>query len=70
MRLVEGLDYYMESGKFVLTEHYLRSRGRCCEAGCRHCPWGYGRNSCEDSNETISISGTEPDESANPSTKS
>ena len=24
---------------YVLTEAYLRSRGRCCGSGCRHCPY-------------------------------
>lgn len=28
-----------ETGLFVLTSHYLRDRGICCGAGCRHCPW-------------------------------
>ncbi len=39
--LVEGLDYYVEDGKWVFTEHYLRNRGHCCESGCRHCPYGF-----------------------------
>jgi hypothetical protein len=39
--LVEGLDYYVEDGRWVFTEHYLRKRGHCCESGCRHCPYGY-----------------------------
>jgi hypothetical protein len=39
--LVEGLDYYMEKGYFVLTEHFLRKRGHCCGSGCRHCPYGH-----------------------------
>ncbi|MFT4663503.1 MAG: hypothetical protein ACI8YQ_002171 [Polaribacter sp.] len=38
--LKEGLDFYMEDGRFVLTEHYLRGRGYCCGNGCRHCPYG------------------------------
>jgi hypothetical protein len=28
-----------ETGFFVLTAHYLRNRGHCCGAGCRHCPF-------------------------------
>jgi len=40
-QLIEGLDYYIESGFVVFTEHYLRNRGRCCESGCRHCPYGF-----------------------------
>ena len=32
---------YMDphSGFFVLTEFYLKKRGACCGAGCRHCPY-------------------------------
>ena len=29
-----------QSGLFVMTEFYLRNRGRCCGNGCRHCPFG------------------------------
>jgi hypothetical protein len=39
--LVEGVDYYIENGFVVFTEHYLRNRGYCCESGCRHCPYGF-----------------------------
>lgn len=45
--LVEGIDYYVENGLWVFTEHYLRKRGYCCESGCRHCPYGY-RNDAGD----------------------
>lgn len=38
-KLVEGVDYYREHGFIVLTEHYLRKRGYCCNSGCRHCPY-------------------------------
>lgn len=27
------------TGYFVMTAHYLRARGYCCGAGCRHCPY-------------------------------
>jgi hypothetical protein len=37
--LVEGIDYYLEKGYWVLTEHFLRKRGYCCGSGCRHCPY-------------------------------
>lgn len=43
--LLEGIDFYREGPFLVFTELYLRKRGFCCESGCRHCPWGYGRNS-------------------------
>ncbi|MCW5921993.1 MAG: hypothetical protein KIS77_06620 [Saprospiraceae bacterium] len=39
MPLVEGVDYYIEKGLFVLTEHFLLKRGHCCGSGCRHCPY-------------------------------
>jgi len=42
--LVEGVDYYMENGFMVFTAIYLRRRGYCCESGCRHCPYGFGRD--------------------------
>ncbi len=38
-KLVDGVDYYMESGKMVLTAHFLLKRGYCCNSGCRHCPY-------------------------------
>jgi hypothetical protein len=41
--LVEGRDYYVEAGRWVFTEHFLRRRGYCCESGCRHCPYGFKR---------------------------
>ena len=41
--LIEGIDYYVESGLLVFTEYYLRERGYCCTNGCRHCPYGYER---------------------------
>ena len=28
-----------ETGYWVFTEHGLRTRGKCCGCGCRHCPW-------------------------------
>ena len=37
--LVRGVDYYIENGYWVFTEHYLRKRGYCCKNGCRHCPY-------------------------------
>jgi hypothetical protein len=46
--LVEGLDYYVEDGKLVFTEHYLRKRGYCCESNCRHCPYGFRKPASDD----------------------
>lgn len=37
--LVEGLDYYLEDDKMVLTEGYHLRRGFCCNSKCRHCPY-------------------------------
>ncbi|AWM41154.1 hypothetical protein GobsT_02360 [Gemmata obscuriglobus] len=39
-RPVEGIDYYVENGKWVFTAAYHRKRGHCCKSGCRHCPFG------------------------------
>ena len=40
-QLIEGIDYYMENTNFVFTTwHHLR-RGYCCKSGCRHCPYGF-----------------------------
>jgi uncharacterized protein DUF5522 len=41
VEIVEGVDYYLENGLLVFTEHFLVRRGCCCESGCRHCPYGY-----------------------------
>jgi hypothetical protein len=43
--LIEGVDYYIEDGLMVFTAHYLRNRGYCCQSGCRHCPYGYDKQS-------------------------
>ena len=36
----KGIDYYLENGKIIYTEQYLKRRGTCCgsgDNGCRHC---------------------------------
>lgn len=38
-KLMEGIDYYLEGGLFVLTRFFLLKRGYCCHSGCRHCPY-------------------------------
>lgn len=44
-RLVEGEDfYYNEQGFRVFTEKYHLKRGFCCKNGCKHCPYGYDKN--------------------------
>ncbi len=45
MRLVEGVDYYLDAGKFVFTSAYHRKRGYCCNSRCRHCPYGLASSS-------------------------
>ena len=47
--LVEGRDYYVESGNIVFTEAYHLKRGHCCESGCRHCPYGFSKTPYSDS---------------------
>lgn len=39
LRLVEGVDYYLENGFYVFTAGFLKRRGYCCGSGCRHCPY-------------------------------
>ncbi|MEO1652135.1 MAG: cysteine-rich CWC family protein [Bacteroidota bacterium] len=39
--LIEGLDYYMEEGKWVFTEWFHLKRGHCCGNRCRHCPFDH-----------------------------
>ena len=38
-RLVEGVDYDIERGRWVFTAAYHLRRGTCCASGCRHCPY-------------------------------
>jgi hypothetical protein len=38
-RFIEGVDFYFENGLMVLTAHFLKKRGYCCDSGCRHCPY-------------------------------
>ena len=41
---VENVDYYFENGLMVLTAHFLKKRGYCCENSCRHCPYKEKQN--------------------------
>jgi hypothetical protein len=44
--LKEGEDfYYTPEGYKCFTEKYHLRRGYCCKSGCRHCPYGYDKNS-------------------------
>ena len=38
--LTEGVDYYLENGRYVFTAAYHLKRGYCCNSKCRHCPYG------------------------------
>lgn len=35
----EGKDYYIEGGRLIMTENYLKKRGICCGSGCKNCPY-------------------------------
>jgi len=42
---LEPGDYYKTpEGYIVFTEQYHLKRGYCCKSGCRHCPYGYNKN--------------------------
>lgn len=36
--------YYSDEGYIVFTEAYHLKRGHCCKSGCKHCPYGYDKN--------------------------
>ena len=40
-------DSYFEGPYLVFTEAYHLKRGYCCQSGCRHCPYGFGKNNPE-----------------------
>jgi hypothetical protein len=43
--LVADRDYTVDpDGRYVFTAAYLLARGTCCGSGCRHCPYGFGRD--------------------------
>ena len=42
---LEPDDFYLtKEGYKVFTEKYHLKRGYCCESSCKHCPYGYDRN--------------------------
>ena len=41
---IEGIDYYMEKSFWVFTAWHHLKRGTCCNSGCRHCPYGFKKN--------------------------
>ncbi|MCX7997715.1 MAG: cysteine-rich CWC family protein [Leptospiraceae bacterium] len=42
---IEGVHFYMEGHFLVFTELYHFLRGYCCRNGCRHCVYGFKKNS-------------------------
>lgn len=47
-KLIEGVDFYFtpEGYKCFTEAHHLK-RGYCCKSGCRHCPYGFNKNTGE-----------------------
>ncbi len=43
---LRGEETYIDPviGYTVFTEVHHLKRGACCESGCRHCPYGFKRN--------------------------
>ena len=58
VKLVEGEDFYREGAFVVFTAAYHLRRGRCCESGCRHCPYGFAKGGRE-SEDTGSVADEE-----------
>ena len=34
---IQHVDYYLEEGRIIFTEKYLKQKGFCCGGQCRHC---------------------------------
>lgn len=39
VKAIEGVDYFMEKGKYVFTQWFHLKRGACCRHTCQHCPY-------------------------------
>ena len=52
-KLIEGRDFYFESGLMVLTAEYLLRRGRCCDSGCRNCPYDKDKGQSKNSSSSL-----------------
>lgn len=37
--LIEGVDYYIQNGKWIFTKEFHLKRGKCCGCYCKHCPY-------------------------------
>ena len=35
--------YKSKDGYIIFTEKYNLKRGYCCKSGCKHCPYGYNK---------------------------
>ncbi|MGN6602700.1 MAG: DUF5522 domain-containing protein [Ginsengibacter sp.] len=38
---IEGIDFYLEKSFCVFTAWFHLKRGYCCKNACRHCPYGF-----------------------------
>ena len=38
-QFIEGVHYYLDNGRVIMTEVYHKERGYCCGSGCKHCPY-------------------------------
>ncbi|MEO8886677.1 MAG: DUF5522 domain-containing protein [Mucilaginibacter sp.] len=53
MELQEHLDYYINAdGNLVFAEAYHLKRGYCCKNKCLHCPWQYGNDKQQETNNS------------------
>ena len=43
----EDENSYFDGPYLVFTAAYHLKRGYCCQSGCRHCPYGFGKDAAE-----------------------
>ena len=43
-KFIEGIDFYLEKSFSVFTAWHHLKRGYCCKNGCRHCPYGFKKD--------------------------
>jgi hypothetical protein len=44
-KLIEGEDFYLsKEGYRIFTASYLLKRGKCCNNGCKHCPYNKSKD--------------------------
>jgi biotin synthase-like enzyme len=52
--MIKDIDYYIDENKqVVLTEYFLKKRGRCCKKDCKHCPYGFQKEKSSDNTGNI-----------------